>query len=93
MTAKTTTAIPAFRENQTQPDLGFPADRMLEAKVALSLADLILSLAGARKRAIVRWEPIRNRRSAATPRPALTGAATTRSRCILDPTTTSWSRR
>jgi hypothetical protein len=59
MTAKTTTALPAFRENQTQPDLSFPADHMLEAKVALSLPDFILSLAGARKRAIVQWEPIK----------------------------------
>jgi hypothetical protein len=42
MTAKTTTALPAFRENRTQPDLGFLTDRMLEARVALSLADFIL---------------------------------------------------
>jgi hypothetical protein len=46
MTDETTAMISAFMENQTQPDLGLPADRMLEAEVALRLAEFILSLPG-----------------------------------------------
>jgi hypothetical protein len=53
MTTKTTAVLPAFREDQAQPDLGLPADHMLETEVALPLANFILSLAGARKRTIV----------------------------------------
>lgn len=46
ITDETPTATSGFREDQTQPGLGLPADRMLEAEVALRLADFILGQSG-----------------------------------------------
>jgi replication initiation protein RepC len=89
MPHKTTTVVPALRDDQTQPDLSPLTDGVLEAEVALPLADFILSLPGARGLASAGWEPIRNRRSAEIPGPALTCAAKKRSGSIPDPPTTS----
>src|SRR5919112_2282932 len=46
MMDKPTTAISEFGSDQGPPDLGLPEDRMLEAEVALRLAEFILSLPG-----------------------------------------------
>jgi hypothetical protein len=46
MTDETPTATSGLSEDQTQPGLGLPADRMLEAEVALRLADFILRQPG-----------------------------------------------
>jgi hypothetical protein len=43
---KPTTAIPELVNDEGLPDLGLPADRMLEVEVALRLAAFILSLPG-----------------------------------------------
>jgi hypothetical protein len=46
MTDNTTSANSAVMADQTQPELSLPADRMLEAEVALRLAAFILTLSG-----------------------------------------------
>lgn len=46
MIDKPTTVTSQVREDQTQPGLGLPNQRMLEAEVALRLAEFILSLSG-----------------------------------------------